>query len=144
MKSPRPRLESLAIVALLLLFGYAAADLTTLALREKLLPGEPPVTAPPRMLTQGYTPKEKFQIITGRNIFSSDQKISDALGGSPTEKQDGEPVPTNLPISLVGTLVHANPSRSVATITLTSKSGEVVAVRVDGEIPDHLGTVTKI
>lgn len=135
--------EKLATGVLLLLIGYAASDLTLLSLREKLLPGEPPTTraAPSPMLA--YSGKEKFQTITGRNIFSADQKIPDALGGSGEKREDGQPVLTQLPIALVGTLVHANPSRSVATINLRNKN-DVVAVRVDGEIPEGLGTVTKI
>jgi len=138
-----PTVEKLATGALLLLVGYAAADLTLLSLREKLLPGEPPVTRAAPAPMQAYSGKEKFQTITSRNIFSADQKIPDAIGGSPEKREDGQPVPTQLPIALVGTLVHANPTRSVATINLRNKN-DVVAVRVDGEIPEGLATVTKI
>lgn len=143
MNSARPRHQTFAIIVLLLLLGYAAADLTILSLRDKLLPGDPPTVRPPMTSTQQYTPKEKFQIITGRNIFSSDQKIPDALGGTPQKRDDGEPVLTQLPLALVGTLVHANPTRSVATLNLKSKN-DVIAIRVDGEIPEGIGTVTKI
>lgn len=143
MKSPRPGLETMAIVMLLLLIGYAAADLTLLSVREKLLPGDAPTIRPAMPPAQNYAAKEKFQIITGRNIFSSDQKIPDPLGGSPTEREDGRPVLTQLPLALVGTLVHANANRSVATVNLKNKN-EVIAIRVNGEIPEGLGTVTKI
>ena len=143
MKSVRPRLEIIATFALLLFLGFAAADLGILFFRDKLLPGDPPVVRPAPMVTQGFVVKEKFQMITGRNIFSSDQKIPDALGGTPQHKEDGQPVLTQLPLALVGTLVHANPTRSVATVNLKNKN-DVIAVRVDGEIPEGLGTVTKI
>ena len=143
MKSARPRLEIIATFALLLLLGYAVADLGILFFRDKLLPGDPPVVRAAPMVMQATVGKEKFQIITGRNIFSSDQKIPDALGGTPQHKEDGQPVLTQLPLALVGTLVHANPTRSVATVNLKNKN-DVIAVRVDGEIPEGLGTVTKI
>ncbi|CAN5696791.1 hypothetical protein BH10BDE1_BH10BDE1_01750 [soil metagenome] len=143
MKSARPRLETLAILLLLVLIAYSGADLGLLAVRDRLLPGEPPVTQAARQMSPAFTPKEKFQIITGRNIFSSDQKIPDAIGGTPAIKEDGQPVLTQLPLALVGTLVHSNPVRSVATVNLKNKN-DVIAIRVDGEIPDNLGTVTKI
>lgn len=143
MNSERPRLETLAILMLLFVIGYAVADLGILSVRDRLLPGEPPLTAAARQSAPTYTPKEKFQIVTGRNIFSSDQKIPDPMGGAPTLKEDGLPVLSQLPLALVGTLVHANPLRSVATVNLKNKN-DVIAVRVDGEIPDGLGTVTKI
>lgn len=146
MKSARPwppKTQTFAVVALLLLFGYAAADLTLLSLRERLLPGEPPTIRPAMPPAPNYAAREKFQIITGRNIFSSDQKIPDALGGSPNQEQDGQPVLTQLPLALVGTLVHANPGRSVATVNMKTKN-EVIAIRTEGELPDGVGTVTKI
>jgi general secretion pathway protein C len=143
MKSERPRIETFAILLLLVLIAYAATDLGILALRDQLLPGEPPVTQAARQPPASFTPKEKFQIITGRNIFSSDQKIPDPIGGSPALKENGQPVLTQLPLALVGTLVHSNPVRSVATVNMKSKN-DVIAIRVDGEIPDGLGTVTKI
>lgn len=143
MNSERPGLETLAIVALLLLLGYAAADLSILSLREKLLPTEPPITRAAAAPGPTYVGKEKYQIITGRNIFSSDQRIPDPLGGVPTKVEDGQPVLSQLPLALVGTLVHANPLRSVATVNLKSKN-EVVAIRVEGEFPENMGTVTKI
>jgi general secretion pathway protein C len=146
MNSARPRhqhLQKLAIIALLLLLGYAGADLAILSIRDKFLPGAPPNVQPSMRQTQMFTPKEKFQIITGRNIFSADQKIPDAIGGTPQLRDNADPVLTSLPLALVGTLVHANPTRSVATVNLKNKN-EVIAIRVDGEIPEGLGTVTKI
>lgn len=142
-ENPRPRLESLAVIALLLVIGFAAADLTILNYRGFMLPGDPPATTSIHTASNLYIGKEKFQVVTGRNIFARDQKIPDPLGGAPTKQQDDAPVPTQLAISLIGTLVHANPGRSVATLNLRAKN-DVVAVRVDGEIPEGLGTVTKI
>jgi general secretion pathway protein C len=148
-ENPKPRLQSLTVIALLLLIGYSTADLFILHYRkekyreETMRPGDSTSALPTYAPQAAFIGKEKFQPITGRNIFSRDQKISDPIGGAPSRQPQDAPVPTQLPISLVGTLVHANPARSVATLNLKSKN-DVIAVRVDGEIPDGLGTVTKI
>ncbi|MDZ4083726.1 MAG: hypothetical protein U1E10_12365 [Bdellovibrionales bacterium] len=143
MNSQRPGLETAAVITLVLLIGYAVADLGILYFREYLLPTEPPTLRPVYTMNRSSVEKSKFQVITNRNIFSRDQKIADPIGGAPTKTDDGQPVPTQLAISLVGTLVHSNPLRSVATLNLKSKN-DVIAVRVEGEIPEGLGTVTKI
>lgn len=143
MNSQRSGLETAAVITLILLIGYAIADLGILYFRDRLLPTDPPVIRPVMTMSRSSVEKSKFQIITNRNIFSRDQKIADPIGGAPTKTDDGQPVPTQLAISLIGTLVHANPLRSVATLNLKSKN-DVIAVRVEGEIPEGLGTVTKI
>lgn len=143
MNSQRPGLETAAVITLILLMGYAAADLGILYFRDTLLPTEPPTIRPVHTMSRTTVEKSKFQVISNRNIFSRDQKIADPIGGAPTKTDDGQPVPTQLAISLVGTLVHSNPLRSVATLNLKSKN-DVIAVRVEGEIPEGLGTVTKI
>lgn len=143
MNSQRPGLETAAVITLILLLGYACADLGILYFRDRLLPTEPPTIRPAITMNRSSVEKSKFQVVTNRNIFSRDQKIADPIGGAPTKTDDGQPVPTQLAISLIGTLVHANPLRSVATLNLKSKN-DVIAVRVEGEIPEGLGTVTKI
>lgn len=144
MKSDRPRLETLAVFLLLITLGYATADLTILSFREKLLPSEAPAVRPARPRMPQYVGRERYQPIANRNIFSSDQKIPDPLGGAKDGKQDQNlPVPTQLPIQLVGTLVHSNPARSVATLSLKNKN-EVIAIRVEGELPDGMGTIKSI
>ena len=82
-ENPRPRLESLAVIALLLVIGFAAADLTILNYRGFMLPGDPPATTSIHTASNLYIGKEKFQVVTGRNIFARDQKIPDPLGGAP-------------------------------------------------------------
>lgn len=125
--------------------GFIIADLTILSLRDRWFPSQPPPTklAPPRPMA--FTDRSTYNIITSQNIFHADQTDPDPFGikGGGPKAPDAEPVPSSLPIQLVGTIVHVNPKRSVATIQLKSKSDEV-AVRVDGEIPDGLAVVTKI
>jgi general secretion pathway protein C len=143
MNAARPRLQTYAVVALLLLLSYALADLAILSFRPELLPGKAPIVRAPISRGQQYVDRQKFRSITDRNIFSSDQKIPDPIGGSAKPQDDGQPVLSQLPLALVGTLVHMNPTRSVATVNLKNKN-DVIAIRVDGELPDNMGVVRKI
>jgi general secretion pathway protein C len=126
--------------------GFIVADLSILSMREKWFPSQPP---PPKLggpRPMSFNDRSAYNIITSQNIFHADQTDPDPFGvksdGGP-KAPDAEPVLSSLPIQLVGTIVHVNPHRSVATIQLKTKNDQV-AVRVDGEIPDGLATVTKI
>jgi general secretion pathway protein C len=143
MKS-RPPLETASIYCLMVMIGFVLADLTMLTIRGHLYPAAPPPPrqrmAAPRMMTGNYG------VITSRNIFNSDGKIAPpygAAGQGPNAAPDAPPVPSQLPIQLMGTLVHANPKRSVATVNIKGKSDQIT-VKVDGIIPENLATVTKI
>ncbi len=148
MKSGPPSerlIRNVSITALLALMGFIIADLTILSQRDKWLPSQPPSPklAGPRPIA--FNDRSAYNIILSQNIFHSDQTDPEPFGvkGSGPKPIDAEPVPSNLPIQLVGTIVHVNPKRSVATITLKNKNDQV-PVKVDGEIPDGLATVTKI
>lgn len=141
--------EKLSIYALLVLLGLFLGDLGLMFVRGDLFPQQPPPAQPqarpPQRPSGGY-----LAVIKDRNIFNSDGKIPPALGESSGDggsgfspEDDPEPVPTNLPINLVGTIVHANPERSIATVHVKSKN-EDFSVKVNGVIPDDLGTVLAI
>ncbi len=137
-------IRNVSVAALLALMGYIIADLSILSMRDKWFPMTPP---PPKMSAPrqtNFTDRSTYNIITSQNIFHADQTDPDPFGlkGGP-KAPDAEPVPSSLPVQLVGTIVHVNPKRSVATIQLKNKNDEV-AVKVDGEIPDGLAVVTKI
>jgi general secretion pathway protein C len=148
MKSRPPSehlIRNLSIAALLALIGFIIADLSILSMREKWFPSQPP---PPKLNIQrpmAFNDRSAYNIITSQNIFHADQTDPEPFGvkGGGPKAPDAEPVPSSLPIQLVGTIVHVNPARSVATIQLKSKNDQV-AVRVEGEIPDGLAVVTKI
>jgi general secretion pathway protein C len=130
---------------LLALIGFILADLGILMSRDRFLPVPPPpshrmAAQPPRLPDRGT-----YNIITSRNIFNADGKIPPPVGASPENKSapDAAPVPSALPIQLMGTIVHVNPERSVASVLLKNKNEEV-PVKVNGVIPDNLATVTKI
>ncbi|RYZ66953.1 MAG: hypothetical protein EOP05_18410 [Proteobacteria bacterium] len=51
-------------------------------------------------------------------------------------------MPSSLPLQLVGTIVHGNPARSVATILVRNKN-EQIPVKVEGDL-DGMAVITKI
>lgn len=144
MKS-RPPIEKLSIYGLLALFALMIADFSILNIRPRMLPAQPP---PARHIQQSFTPmtdRSVYNIVTSHNIFNADQKIADPFGAAEGAKApaDAPPVPTQLPLQLLGTIVHVNPMRSVATISVKSKSDQM-AFRVTQTIPENLATVEKI
>lgn len=140
--------KTLSIYLLLALIGFMIADLGIISQREKLFPTPPPAARPRAQQQIAQIPRTTYKAIEDRNIFNNDKKIPAPLGstGDSTEpgKQapDAPPVPTQLPLTLLGTIVHANPLRSVATLQLKSKNDQV-AVRVDSDV-EGMCVITKI
>lgn len=135
--------EKLSTLAFLALLGFMVADLGLLGLRGGMFPQQPPPATPPM---RPFQPSGggSYSGIKDRNIFNSDGKIAAALGETgPTDTkqvEDPEPIPSALPISLLGTIVHANPARSIASISLKTKNDQI-AVKVGDLIPENLATV---
>lgn len=140
----RPPFESFYIYILALLTGYWIADLAVLYVRPGMLPTQPPPSRPSTMPKIDYASVTQYQKVIDRNIFNSDGKIPPAMtsDGSANPALDAPPVPTQLPLALQGTLVHANPHRSVATINSKGKN-EAKSYMVDQEI-DNMARITKI
>ncbi len=140
----RPPFEAFYIYILALMCGYLLADLTVLGVRPHMLPTQaPPVRqqAPPQA---NFVSEQKYAKVPERNIFNSDGKIPPALtaeGGS-EGAVDLPPVASQLPLKLEGTMVHANPKKSVASISSKTKN-EVNAYMVDSEI-ENIARVTAI
>lgn len=142
----RPLVQTLSVILLLAFLGYIIADLGMLFVRGSLYPVQPP---PGRRIVQNNSMPNQtnYGIITSRNIFNADQKIPPKVGaveGEGSKTQDGPPVSSSLPIQLVGTIVHVDPKRSVASLSLKGGKSDQVSVRVDGTIPDGLAVVTLI
>lgn len=143
---PSERLvKTISVICLLALIGYILADLTILSFREKWLPSQapPPKIAAPRLITQ--TDRSRYDVITNKNIFRADQTDPNPLGSTGEEGKpapDADPVPSSLPLQLVGTIVHGNPARSVATILVRNKN-EQIPVKVEGDL-DGMAVITKI
>lgn len=139
----RPPFEAAYIYILALFTGYLISDLGILAVRPNMLPTQAPPSrpaAPPRMAQSNIN---QYQKIKERNVFNIDGKIAPALtsdGNSP--EMDAPPVASQLPLKLEGTLVHANPKKSVATVSSKGKT-EAKAYMVDAEI-EGMARVTKV
>lgn len=65
-----------------------------------------------------------YSPITTRNLFSSTGVIPPALRleGVTEEKTELPPIPSTLPLNLIGTLVHSNPEKSLAAIEIRNKN----------------------
>jgi len=119
--SKRPPMERFYAVVLVIFFSFLAGDLITLFTRQYLLPTTIPAKkmAPIAPGARSYT----FSDIVDKNIFNADHKIPPSLGelqgGNP---EDNVPRKSALPLDLIGTIVHIDPSRSVATILLKGQN----------------------
>lgn len=113
--------------------AYFLADLFSL-LVEKYLP-TPPVSmlaSRQRGGLQSTSPMD-YEIVVTRNLFSS--KAPKKTGGE--IDLEAEPVPTTLPLQLVGTVIFQNPARSMAAVQDKNES-KVYPVRMGDEIEDKI------
>lgn len=117
------RIAKFALYGLLALIAFSLIDLVIIRLRGNFIPQK----APPQKQSQGnryqFPDRAEYNVISKRNLFSSQGLIPDPLQSEgQTEKKPDTPVPSNLPITLIGTLVHSNPSKSVAAVEIKSKN----------------------
>jgi general secretion pathway protein C len=126
-------LEGLAPYALSLFVGYCAADLVILGVRDNFIPLKSPPAKPANRLPFDEANKGAFQSIISRNMFSVDGTIPEPLLAKEAKEgkrqiHDAPAVPSQLPLTLLGTLVHSNPSKSIATIELKGKNMTIAYV----------------
>lgn len=141
----RTLIQKWALYGLLVFVGFAIADLTIIYLREFFIPQSAPPKKAVQMKENPFTDRSQYSIITSRNLFSSSGLIPDplaAINASEDEKKEDIPVLSSLPLNLIGTLVHSDPSRSVAAIEVKSKnmSGSYMA----GSEIENMARVEKI
>lgn len=140
-----PRFERTYIYILMVFLAFLSADLLTTYVREYMFPTKAPQV--PMTTTQSTlpaTPRGEYTVITNRNIFNSDGVIPDPLKNE-NQEQSPDSMPaelSQLPLGLVGTLVHVDPGKSIATIELKSKS-KILPFQVGEEI-EGMATVQKI
>jgi len=138
------QLRRLSTPAVAVFLAFVVAELSILYIRDQFLPTSAPPSTPVQARQATTRPRSSYNIITQRNIFDSDGVIPDALSVSEQQELlDGPAVPTTLPINLVGTIVHINPLRSVATVEIKSAGNKVLPYFVGEEI-ESLATITKI
>lgn len=122
------------------IISYMLADLTILYIRPYMLAAPIKLGSPNPPVMTSSASYSKFQSIVNKNIFSLSGDVPDTLaslksndpaaGGS---GKDNVPVPSTLPINLIGTLVHSNPQKSLANIEIKSKN-LAIAVRAGNTI----------
>lgn len=123
-------------LVIILLIALFSADLTILFFRDALLP----TSAPPVFPSRGqqdllHRTRTEYGPITDRNIFNSDGIIPNPLSAPEGEMyaDEGPAVKSSLPLNLIGTIVHINPGKSVATIQLRT-TNEVIPYLPNDEI----------
>lgn len=125
LKKKRPAFEKWLSYLLFVFIGFVVADLLILSYRDLMLPNQTPPPRPRKTLNENLVSRGAFNTLISRNIFSSDGVIPDALiakGQDPNKIEEAAPVPSQLPLTLVGTLVHSNPERSIAAIVIKGKT----------------------
>lgn len=138
----RPPFERFYIIALILFMAFMVGDIVILYSRQFMLPTTmPPKKIVPIAKNMGRT--YSYPEVVDKNIFNSDGKIPPSLGetqgGSP---EDNVPRKTSLPLDLIGTIVHANPKKSVATINVRGQN-KIEPYKVGQKI-ESMAEVTEI
>ncbi len=128
-KKNRPPFEGLYIYAFLTLIAFVLSDLLILKTQLFLESRTPSKAAPPSfrpplfangLIVRNAISSDKYETITERNLFNSDGLIPPPFGadGESAVEDDSMPIKSDLPIQVLGTLVHANPYRSIASLSL--------------------------
>ncbi|MFN9068693.1 MAG: type II secretion system protein N [Bdellovibrionales bacterium] len=128
----------------IILLSLLTADLATIYVRQFFLPLTAPPPRPPRASGPEFLDRSQYQSIVTRNICSSDNIIPDPLQGAGGTQPDQEvaPVPSSLPLALVGTLVHSNPEKSLAAIEIKGKQ-QVLSFSIKQNI-ENVATLERI
>ncbi|MBS1958690.1 MAG: hypothetical protein JST80_04380 [Bdellovibrionales bacterium] len=113
--------------------AWFLADLFSL-LVEKYLPTPPVSMLASRTRGSMVASSMDYEVIINRNLFSS--KAPKKSSGGEIDL-DSEPVPTTLPLQLVGTVIFKNTARSMAALQ-DKTDQKVYPVRMGDEIEDKL------
>lgn len=142
----RPVFEWTYIYLLIAILGFMSADLTILSIRDMMLPTSAPPARPTPLAPVISKLRTQYNTVTSRNIFNSDGLIPPPLSqpnGKGNHNLDGPAVPTSLPLALVGTIVHKNPAKSMATIEIKSGTPKILPYVVNDEI-ESFGTLLRV
>lgn len=112
----RPRFEPYYIHALLAFIALLTSDLLIVANRGLMMP----TGAAPVRKSQAPLRKEKpaYDQIIARNMFNADGVIPPPINKEHAPQEENVPVLSQLPLVLIGTIVHVNQAKSIATIEL--------------------------
>lgn len=140
---PRPAWEKFFPYLFILFLSYVTADLLILAFRDRMLPTQAPPAKPKFSVVTTGLERGAFNTLISRNIFSADGVIPPPVQGAGGKgEKDAPPIPSQLPITLVGTLVHSIPEKSIASIEIKSKN-QVLSFTPKKEI-EGLATIEKV
>ncbi|OQW52832.1 MAG: hypothetical protein A4S09_08285 [Proteobacteria bacterium SG_bin7] len=138
-----PKFEWTYIYILMVFLGMLTADVITTSVRDLMLPTK----APQVTNSQTFRPPEvpmrtEYNIITQRNIFNSDGVIPEPLKGEDKTPEDLPAELSKLPLSLIGTIVHVDPIKSIASIELKGRN-KIDHFAIDDEI-EGMAKITKV
>jgi len=117
-------------------------------MRDSMLPQKAPPSKPAKPIQFATNNKGSYQDIISRNFFSPDGTIPEALAskdsgnGANRSSNEAPPVPSQLPLNLVGTMVLSKPEKSIADIEIKSKN-QVMAVQPNHDI-DNIATLVRV
>lgn len=138
------KIAQFALYGLLLFIGFVVADLTVIYVRDLMIPNQAPpkkMSGPPQA---SYIDRSQFSAITNRNLFSSSGVMPDAITAKveATTQSEAAPIPSTLPLNLIGTLVHTDPAKSIAAIEVKSKN--MMGSYITGAEIEGLAKVEKV
>ena len=140
----RPPLEPYYIYVLIVILSLLTADLIVLSQRAQMLP-EQGAQMRPALASQNNVKDTNYSMVTRKNVFNRSGEVPAAIGAPETpdgKMPENDPVPSQLPIVLVGTIVHANEARSIATVQLTS-ANKIAPFIKDDDI-EGLATMVRV
>ena len=119
-----------------------AADIAVLHLRAHMLPQGAAPARPQRVQPQPLA-STNYSDVLAKNVFSRTGEIPPPLGQTDGGGAiDADPVLSRLPLTLVGTIVHVNESRSIATVQVGSQN-TIVPV-TSGDPIEGMGTAVRV
>lgn len=122
-KNDNTKWTKIALYALLVFLAFTIADLTIIYFRDLMLPQQAPPRKTQNFSGQSTFDRSQYSVISNRNLFSSSGEMPPAITAGKTEtKKENDPVPSNLPITIIGTLVHSDPAKSIAALELKGKN----------------------
>lgn len=140
----RQWVNKLLVYLLISLISLSIADLAILKVRFFFLPERTQKNMTRNVPSNPIKSRDFFQPIVTRNLFSSKGIIPPELlpKGVDAKPKDNEPVLSALPLTLIGTLVHSNPDKSIAAIELKTKN-QITSFATGKEI-EGLAKIEKI
>lgn len=121
-KNDNTKLSKLALYAFLVFLAFSIADLTIIYFRDLMIPDQAPPKKIAPVKPPAFVDRSQFSVIPNRNLFASSGVMPEAITARKETKKENDPVPSQLPIDVLGTLVHSDPSRSIAALNLKSKN----------------------